>query len=121
MWLLATPVQFYVAARFYRSAWRGLLHRRLGMDFLVVLGTTVAYAASVFSALQAEGSASFFESSSLLITFVVLGKFLETLAKSKTTEALMKLMDLQPRTRAVCVTVAAVACINRLVFCSAFA
>ena len=38
MWALATPVQFYSAARFYKAAWRGMRHRRFGMDFLVVLG-----------------------------------------------------------------------------------
>jgi Cu+-exporting ATPase len=38
MWALATPVQFYSGARFYRAAWRGMRHRRFGMDFLVVLG-----------------------------------------------------------------------------------
>ncbi len=97
MWLLATPVQFYVAARFYRSAWRGMKNRRFGMDMLVVLGTTTAYLASVACALGFGGaSTSFFETSALLITFVVLGKLLETVAKGKTTEALLKLLNLQP-------------------------
>jgi Cu+-exporting ATPase len=102
MWILATPVQFYIAARFYRSAWRGIKHRRYGMDFLVTTSTTVAYVSSVVSAIQSastgEMSSSFFETSALLITFVVLGKYLETLAKARTTDALLKLLDLQPRT-----------------------
>ena len=56
MWILATPVQFYVAARFYRAAYRGALHRRFGMDFLVVLGTTVAYLASVVNTIQVHSA-----------------------------------------------------------------
>ncbi len=99
MWVLATPVQFYVGSRFYRAAWRGVWLRRFGMDFLVVLGTSVSYFGSVVGAVTAAtGSASFFETSTLLITFVVLGKYLETLAKAKTTDALLKLLYLQPRT-----------------------
>lgn len=98
MWALATPVQFYVAARFYRSAWRGLKNRQFGMDFLVALGTTTAYVASVVCAFTSAGEAtSFFETSALLISFVVLGKWLETVAKAKTTDALLKLLHLQPR------------------------
>ena len=97
-WSLATPVQFFVAMRFYRNAWRGLLHRRFGMDLLVALGTSIAYLASVLSALGVlSGGSSLFECSSLLVTFVLLGKYLEALAKAKTTEALLVLMDMQPR------------------------
>jgi Cu+-exporting ATPase len=59
-------------------------------------GTSVAYAASVVSAVKTGGE-SFFETSALLITFVVLGKWLETMAKSRTTSALLKLLDMQPR------------------------
>ena len=102
MWILATPVQFWVARRFYRSAWLGMKHRRFGMDFLVVLGTTVAYIASAVSvmrmAIWGVEAMPFFEASALLLTFVVMGKLLETMAKGKTTDALLKLMDMQPRT-----------------------
>jgi hypothetical protein len=63
---------------------------------LLASGTTVAYAASIVSTVKTGGE-SFFETSALLITFVVLGKLLETMAKARTTSALLKLLDMQPR------------------------
>ena len=99
---LASPVQFGVGAQFYRNTWNGIKHCTIGMDFLIVVGTTVSYVASVIDVLIAIASHGtyeshqFFETAALLITFVVLGKYLEARAKGKTNDALTALMELQP-------------------------
>ncbi|RLN47350.1 hypothetical protein BBJ29_007179 [Phytophthora kernoviae] len=103
LFLLATPVQFGVGRRFYVAAWKGLQHGAMGMDFLVVAGTTMSYTYSLVSMI---GSAlhenyqghHFFESSAMLITFVTLGKYMESMAKGKTADALSELAKLQPKT-----------------------
>ena len=100
--ILATPVQIFVGKRFYVAAWRGLKHRNCGMDFLIAMGTTAAYSYSIISVLVACMVESFhgnhfFETSAMLLTFVVMGKLMEAHAKGKTSEALTKLMELQPK------------------------
>ena len=100
--VFATPVQFGVGARFYRAAWRGLMHGNCGMDFLVAMGTTSAYAYSIVSVavacmVESFHGHHFFETSAMLLTFVVMGKLMEAHAKGKTSEALTKLMELQPQ------------------------
>ena len=100
LWL-ATPVQFYVGRRFYAAAWRGLKHRNCGMDFLIAMGTTAAYVYSIVSVVVACMVKSFhgnhfFETSAMLLTFVVMGKLMEAHAKGKTSAALTELMELQP-------------------------
>ena len=115
--ILSFPVQFIVGAKFYRGAWKGLRRGRcsMGMDFLIAAGTTAAYFASLLqmglnvsaatSSAGAAGSSghatagstmTFFETSALLIAFVALGKFLETVAKGRTSDALAELLKLQP-------------------------
>jgi Cu+-exporting ATPase len=99
---LATPVQFGVGHRFYRAAWRGLQHKNCGMDFLIAMGTTAAYLYSIISVIVACMVESFhgnhfFETSAMLLTFVVMGKLMEAHAKGKTSTALTKLMELQPK------------------------
>ncbi len=100
--LLATPVQFVIGARFYRSAWKALKARSGNMDVLVVLGTTSAYAYSVYLLLSLGHVAAmgklYFEASVIIITLVLLGKFLESRAKRGTTAAIRQLMDLRPQT-----------------------
>ncbi len=103
--LLATPVQFVIGARFYRSAWRALKARSGNMDVLVVLGTTAAYGYSLyllgtFGLMGAMGKL-YFEASVIIITLVLLGKFLESRAKRGTTAAIRQLMDLRPQTARV--------------------
>ena len=103
LFLLATPIQFWVGARFHRAAWRGARHCNLGMDFLVSLGTSASYIYSVASVLLACMYKSFhgqhfFESSALLLTFVVMGKLMESYAKGRTSDALSKLLRLQAKT-----------------------
>ncbi|WOL06069.1 hypothetical protein Cni_G14801 [Canna indica] len=102
-WILATPVQFIIGRRFYIGSYKALRHGSANMDVLIALGTNAAYFYSVYSVLRAATSANFmstdfFETSSMLISFILLGKYLEILAKGKTSEAIAKLMDLAPDT-----------------------
>ncbi|KAL8543702.1 hypothetical protein ACS0TY_004316 [Phlomoides rotata] len=102
-WIFSTPVQFIIGRRFYIGAYKALRHGSANMDVLIVLGTNAAYFYSVYSVLRAATSPSFestdfFETSSMLISFILLGKYLEVLAKGKTSEAIEKLMDLAPGT-----------------------
>jgi Cu+-exporting ATPase len=102
-WELSTPVQFIIGRRFYTGAYKSLRHGSANMDVLIVLGTNAAYFYSVYSLLRAAYSkdfkgTDFFETSSMLISFILLGKYLEVLAKRKTSAAIAKLMDLTPET-----------------------
>ncbi len=99
-WLLATPVQFYFGAGFYKSAWRAVLNKSGNMDLLVAIGTTAAYALSVYMLLQGHQHL-YFEASSVVITLVLLGRWLERRAKRQTTEAIRALQQLRPETARV--------------------
>jgi len=121
LWILVTPVQFGVGSIFYKSAWSGLCHGSANMSLLVTLGTSAAYGYSLLDVILLMtkepaagmmdgmvmdgmvmedkgmgGGTHFFETSSTLITFVVLGRLLESYAKGKTSQALTELMSLQP-------------------------
>lgn len=103
MFLLATPVQFWIGKRYYVAAFKGLQHGMMGMDFLIIVGTTASYIYSFVSFVGAGLSAHyhghhFFESSTMLLTFVTLGKYMESMAKGKTADALSELAKLQPKT-----------------------
>jgi Cu+-exporting ATPase len=96
---LATPVQFVLGARFYKAGWHALKAFTGNMDLLVSLGTTAGWALSVWLWLTAhEGHAPhlYFEGSAVVITLVMLGKWLETRAKRQTTEAIRALHALRP-------------------------
>ncbi len=97
-WLLATPVQFYFGAKFYKAAWGALKARVGNMDLLVALGTSAAYGLSLYSWLWSgqHHPHLYFESSSLVIALVLFGKYLEQQAKHKTTDALKALAALRP-------------------------
>ncbi|CAO2043291.1 unnamed protein product [Urochloa humidicola] len=102
-WILSTPVQFIIGRKFYTGAYKAVCHGSPNMDVLIALGTNTAYFYSVYSVLRAATSENymstdFFETSSMLISFILLGKYLEILAKGKTSEAIAKLMDLAPET-----------------------
>ncbi|PON84607.1 P-type ATPase, subfamily IB [Trema orientale] len=102
-WELSTPVQFVIGRRFYVGSYKALRHGSPNMDVLIALGTNAAYFYSVYIMLRAANSkdfkgTDFFETSSMLITFILLGKYLEVLAKGKTSEAIAKLMKLAPET-----------------------
>ncbi|HEU0051493.1 MAG TPA: heavy metal translocating P-type ATPase [Patescibacteria group bacterium] len=109
--ILATPVQFLIGAGFYKGAWSSLRMKMFNMDSLIAIGTTTAYVYSLVnligyalktgSVLGMNGGKIpdlYFETAAFLITFVVLGKWLEAKAKGRTSEAIKQLMGLQPKT-----------------------
>ena len=96
---LATPVQFVAGARFYRGAWKALRAGSGNMDVLVALGTSAAYLFSAYMVLRKGSTASghlYFEGAAAVITFVILGKWLEARGKRGTTAAIRALMRLRP-------------------------
>ncbi|MGL5949689.1 MAG: heavy metal translocating P-type ATPase [Aeromonas sp.] len=98
-WLLATPVQFYFGAHFYRGAWHALKNRSATMDVLVALGTSAAYGFSLYlwaTQDQAAMGQLYFETSALVICLISLGKWLESRARARTQSALTALMALRP-------------------------
>ncbi len=103
--LLATPVQFWLGARFYRAGWKALKARSGNMDLLVALGTSAAFALSVYELLATTAGNHdphyYFEASAVVITLVLFGKYLEARAKKKTADALQALMSLRPQTARV--------------------
>jgi len=101
-WLLATPVQFVFGARFYRAGWKAVKARAGNMDLLVALGTSAAYGLSVYLALaRGQGMHLYFEASAVVLTLVLLGKWLEARAKRQTASAIRALQDLRPVTARV--------------------
>ena len=97
--LLATPVQFVLGARFYKAGWHALLAASGNMDLLVALGTSAGWALSVWLWLSAPAGAMvhlYFEGSAVVITLVLLGKWLEARAKRQTTDAIRALHALRP-------------------------
>lgn len=101
LWVLATPVQFYVGREFYLGAWMALRNGTSNMDTLVVLGTSAAYFYSVYLVLFEGGDHQYFEASAVLITLVVLGKYLEAVSKHRTSEAISRLEKLFPKEASV--------------------
>ncbi|KAK4708885.1 hypothetical protein R3W88_029810 [Solanum pinnatisectum] len=102
-WILCTPVQFVIGRRFYAGSYHALRRVSANMDVLIALGTNAAYFYSVYIMVKALTSNSFegqdfFETSPMLISFILLGKYLEVLAKGKTSDALAKLTELAPET-----------------------
>ena len=105
--LLATPVQFYVGWDYYTGAFKSLRNGSANMDVLVALGSSVAYFYSIAVLLfksagsHAIGHHLYFETSAVIITLIVAGKLLEARAKGRTSEAIKKLIGLQPKTARV--------------------
>lgn len=99
---LAAPVQFIIGWQFYRGSYYALKNRGANMDVLVALGTSAAYFYSLWLTLQKGAAAAhdglYFETSAVLITLILLGKWFEARAKGHTSEAIRRLMNLQPRT-----------------------
>jgi len=105
MWVLSTPVLFWLGRDFYINAWKQAKHRSANMDTLVALSTGIAYIFSVFNTLFPEfwhqrglHAHVYFEAASVIIGFILLGKLLEAKAKGNTSSAIKKLMGLQPKT-----------------------
>ncbi|MGE5418405.1 MAG: heavy metal translocating P-type ATPase [Acidobacteriota bacterium] len=101
MLILATPIQFGAGFTFYRGAFTSLRSGSANMDVLVAMGTSVAYFYSLAAAIWIPKAHLYFEVSALLITLILLGKYLEALAKGRTSEAIKKLIGLQPKTARV--------------------
>jgi P-type Cu+ transporter len=101
MWILATPIQFYIGKQFYVGAWAALKNKTSNMDTLIALGTSAAYFYSVYVVLFGAEGHQYFEASAVLITLVILGKYLEAIAKGKTSEAISKLMTLGAKTATI--------------------
>ncbi|MBS1644897.1 MAG: heavy metal translocating P-type ATPase [Bacteroidetes bacterium] len=105
MCVLSTPVVFVLGRDFFVNAWKQAKHRSANMDTLVALSTGIAYSFSVFNMLFADfwhrrglHPHVYFEAAAVVVTFILLGKLLEEKAKSSTSSAIKKLMDLQPKT-----------------------
>ena len=101
--VLATPVQFWLGARFYNSAWKAVKARAGNMDLLVALGTSAGYGLSLYLLIQGIGHEEhggaphlYFEASAVVVTLVLLGKWLEGRAKRQTTNAIRALNALRP-------------------------
>ena len=112
--ILATPVQFIIGVGFYKGMWSALRMKTFNMDSLIAIGTSVAYFYSVINFVNyfavnnsviglagAKIPDLYFETAAFLITFVILGKFLEAKAKGRTSDAIKKLMGLQAKTARV--------------------
>jgi len=98
-WALATPVQFWLGWRFYKAGWHALKAGSGNMDLLVALGTSAAYGLSLYLLFFPSHAGShhlYFESSTIVITLVLLGKWLEGRAKAQTTQAIRALNALRP-------------------------
>jgi Cu+-exporting ATPase len=101
-WLLATPVQFWLGARFYRAGWLAARAGSGNMDLLVALGTSAAYGLSVYQLWSAGAMPHlYFEASAVVITLVLLGKWLEARAKRQTAQAIRALQTLRPESARV--------------------
>ncbi|MEH7116451.1 heavy metal translocating P-type ATPase [Neobacillus vireti] len=103
---LATPVQFFIGKQFYIGAYKALKNKSANMDVLVALGTSAAYFYSFYLSLMSIGSMAhsvelYYETSSILITLIILGKLFEAKAKGRSSEAIKKLMGLQAKTAMV--------------------
>ncbi|MFC2066012.1 heavy metal translocating P-type ATPase [Chloroflexota bacterium] len=108
LWVLATPVQFWAGWRFYRGMWGALKHRTADMNTLIAVGTSAAYLYSMiavlFPGLFTAGGLEphlYFDTSAMIIALILLGHFLEARAKGQTSEAIKKLIGMQPKTALV--------------------
>jgi P-type Cu+ transporter len=104
LWALATPVQFWAGWRFYKGAWGALKHRTTDMNTLIAVGSSAAYIYSVIATVfpvvfTSTGLTAnvYFDTSAAIITLILLGRFLEARAKGQTSEAIKKLIGLQPK------------------------
>jgi len=94
---LATPVQFLIGWRFYAGAFKALRGGAANMDVLVSMGTSAAYFYSLYVTIGGDAAELYYEAGSVLITFILLGKLLETAAKGRSSAAIKKLMRLQSK------------------------
>lgn len=105
LWILTTPVLVWSGSQFFTGTWRGLKHFRASMDTLITMGTSAAYLYSVVATLWPQFFESagwevdvYFDTTAVIITLIILGKYLEAKAKSGASEAIKKLAGLQAKT-----------------------
>jgi Cu+-exporting ATPase len=98
LFALATPVQFYVGWQYYVGAYKSLRNGAANMDVLIAMGTSAAYFYSLAVLLGGFTGHVYFETAAVIITLIIVGKFLEARAKGRTSEAIKKLMGLRPKT-----------------------
>ncbi|MGB2763001.1 MAG: heavy metal translocating P-type ATPase [Candidatus Aminicenantaceae bacterium] len=108
LWVLGTPVQFWIGWQFYKGAWGAFRHRNADMNTLIAVGTSAAYlysvAATLFPSLFESGGLKpevYFDTSAIIIVLILLGRLLEARAKGQTSEAIKKLIGLRPKTARV--------------------
>ncbi len=106
--LLATPVQFWAGRSFYQAMWSGLKNRTASMDTLIAIGTSAAYGYSALMTLFGKyltqlgaTTSMYYDTAAVIITLILLGRYLETITKTKTSDAIKKLADLQAKTARV--------------------
>jgi P-type Cu+ transporter len=97
LFVLATPVQFIVGWQFYKGMWSALKNKTANMDTLIAIGTSAAYFFSLHTIIFNPMGSEYFETAAIIITLVVLGKWLEAIAKGRTSDAIKKLMNLSPQ------------------------
>jgi len=108
LWILATPVQFWIGWQFYRGAWGAFKHRNADMNTLIAVGTSAAYVysviATIFPSFFVSGGIRpqvFFDTSAMIIVLILFGRLLEARAKGRTSDSIKKLIGLQPKTARV--------------------
>lgn len=97
---LATPLQFWIGWRFYRGLWDGIKAKASNMDTLIAIGTTAAYLYSAVVTIVPgyfPFESVYFETAAIIITLILIGRLLETRTKEKASDAVRKLLDLQPK------------------------
>jgi Cu+-exporting ATPase len=100
MLALATPLQFWIGWRFYRGLWEGIMAKASNMDTLIAIGTTAAYLYSAVVTIVPgyfPFESVYFETAAIIITLILIGRLLETRTKEKASDAVRKLLDLQPK------------------------
>lgn len=97
--VLAIPVQFWAGKEFYLATWSGLRNRAASMDTLIAIGTSAAFGYSLYSVIF--GGPTYFDTSTAIITLILLGRFLEAKAKAHTSDAIKKLLGLAAKTARV--------------------
>ncbi|MGD8538697.1 MAG: HAD-IC family P-type ATPase, partial [Candidatus Aminicenantes bacterium] len=108
LWLLATPVQFWIGWQFYKGAWGAFKHRNADMNTLIAVGTSAAYVYSVVATLFPRFFESggmrpqvYFDTSAMIVVLILFGRLLEARAKARTSDSIKKLIGLQPKTARV--------------------
>ncbi len=106
--IVAIPVQFWVGLQFYKGAWIALKNRTADMNTLIAIGTSAAFLYSAFAtffpsiaASRGEMAVVYYDTAAVIITLIILGRYLEAIAKGRTSEAIKKLMKLQAKTALV--------------------